>query len=81
MLLSGISKCAGCGLSVIDEERYSHVCQKKEPDYRIQGNAFWYFDGFRWWKHLLKTASPEVGQSDNITGDWDTTLRGVVSHQ
>lgn len=57
-MLDGITKCGFCGLSLIDEERIVHVCQRKEADYRVEDGAFWYFDGFRWWKHRLP--SPAV---------------------
>lgn len=37
---SGIVKCSKCGLSLIDEEQTSHICQKKETDHRIKGTSF-----------------------------------------
>jgi hypothetical protein len=53
MLNDGIGKCSNCGLDLIEEEEASHLCQKKETDYRLEGNFLWFFDGFRWFKHSL----------------------------
>lgn len=71
-MLDGTSKCAKCGLAMIEEEREAHVCQKKPIDYRVEGNKFYYFDGFKWWKHILRTVSTETLQEkkrDKSTDD------------
>ena len=59
MFKSNVSKCSQCGLDLIDEERVSHICERKDTEYRIEGNILYYFDGFRWYKHVL-SISPEM---------------------
>ena len=74
-MMTNVRSCAKCGLSLIDEEFAAHVCQRKAIDYKVEGNQFLYFDGFRWWKHTLTTQN---GTGFGNTQGRDTTPIGTL---
>ena len=72
------SKCERCGLDLIAEERETHSCQKKQTDYHIKGNKLWFFDGFTWRIHTLKTVSPpKMGQPFKTPEDGTESQSGL----
>lgn len=46
------SRCAVCGLALIDEEKETHEC-RKVVDCRVEGSILWLFDGFTWYPRKL----------------------------